>query len=61
MERKNKASLFEDLLFLTRKGRNIQKPARAWACRFFLGIYLCLQDEKDAFYQSVKTYFSFIG
>jgi hypothetical protein len=43
MERKNKASLLSKIHFA--KGRFLAKP-EAWACRFFLGMYLCEQDEK---------------
>jgi hypothetical protein len=57
MERRNKASLSQNLLFSERKGRNFEEIQRAWACRFFLGIYLCAQDEKSL----IHTYFSFIA
>jgi hypothetical protein len=46
MKRKNKASLSQNLLFPVRKGRNFEETRRVLACRFFLGIYLCEQDEK---------------
>jgi hypothetical protein len=46
MERKNKASLSQNLLFSVRKGRNFEETRRAWACLFFLGINLCLRNEK---------------
>jgi hypothetical protein len=51
MERKNKASLLSKIRFA--KGRFSAK-SEAWACRFFLGIYLCEKDEKD---DLVKSYF----
>jgi len=45
VERKNKASLFPKIRFEERKGRFSEKP-QAWTCYFFLGTYLCEQDEK---------------
>jgi hypothetical protein len=45
MERKNQASLSQNLLFSVRKGRNFEETRRVQACRFFLGIYLREQDE----------------
>jgi hypothetical protein len=46
MERKNKASLLSKIRFA--KERFSAKP-EAWACCFFLGMYLCEQDEKDSY------------
>ena len=47
MERINKTTLLEDLLFEERKGRNLLKPFAAWCWRFILEIYLCFPNEKE--------------
>jgi hypothetical protein len=48
MERKNKASLFLKYA-LRHEKEDFRENLQAWACRFFLGIDLCLQDEKESF------------
>jgi hypothetical protein len=58
VEKKNQASLSRNLRFRLTKGRNFEETRRAWACRFFFGMYLCLQDE-IRYFVLIKTYFSF--
>ena len=51
MERKNKASLFPKIRFEERKGRLSGK--QSVDLPFFLGIYICEQDEKSIIFVGI--------
>jgi len=51
MERKNKTSLFPKIHFEERKGRFSEK--QSLGLPFFLGIYICEQDEKSIIFVGI--------
>ena len=56
MKRKNQARLFPEIRFLPNEKEDFRENSFQ-PCRFFLGVYLCLQDEKEL----VKRYSTFIA